>query len=140
MSTGMRVAAPIPSRQIRISRAATVYGCLSTKRTRDMFSIPRRERLFLRGAVLRLAHAVADASHCMDELHEERVVDLAPQVPYVDVDDIGDSLKTLIPNVIQDHSPGQHAIRRRQQVLQQRIFLVRQLDTLAAAVHLVSKP
>ncbi len=42
--------------------------------------------------------------------------------------------------MVQNHPPGQHAIRRRQKVLQQRILLVRQLDALASAMHLVRQP
>ena len=56
-----------------------------------------------------LAHAVAHAAHGMDQLDRERIVDLAAQIAHVDIDDVGDALEALIPDVLEDHGAGEHA-------------------------------
>src|ERR1035437_10890331 len=46
---------------------------------------------------------VADAAHGLYELLRVAVVDLAAQVAYVDVDDVGEPVVVHIPDVLPDH-------------------------------------
>jgi len=53
------------------------------------------------------------------------------------IDDIGDSVEALIPNVLDDHCPREDAASVGDEIFQQRVFLRGKLDALPRAFHLL---
>ena len=60
-----------------------------------------------------------------------------PQMAHVDIDDIGESLETFVPDVLDDHRAGEHPTGVGREVLQQGVLFRRQLDALARALDLL---
>src|ERR1700741_284920 len=60
-------------------------------------------------------------------------------MPDIYINDIGDSVKALIPNVLDDHCPRKDAARVGDEIFQQRVFLRGKLDALPCAFHLLGE-
>jgi hypothetical protein len=75
----------------------------------------------------------------MNELDWERFVDFSPQVPDVNIYDIGHSLEALIPHVIEYHSPREYSAGRAQEVFEERVFFCGEVDPMAVASDLLGE-
>src|SRR5581483_4050950 len=78
------------------------------------------------------ADGVAHSTNGSYQLALERVIHLVAQVAHVHVDNVGDSIKTLIPHMLDDHGARKHAPRIRHQVLQQGILFGSKFDPFSA--------
>src|ERR1035441_4516563 len=81
---------------------------------------------------------VADAPHGLYELLRVAVVDLAAQVAYVDVDDVGEPVVVHIPDVFPDHRPAQRAALVAHHVFQDAEFLGGEVYGFGAADNLTA--
>jgi hypothetical protein len=91
--------------------------------------------------MLRLvAQAVADAAHGAQQFDRNGVIQLFPQMPHINVHDVGQPLKTLVPDVLDDHGARKDPARMRGQIFQQRVFLGGQFDLFAGAFDILRKP
>src|SRR5207253_7706527 len=72
----------------------------------------------------------------MDQLAVLSAVDLVAQVVDVHVNDVGERVEVLVPDVLGDHRAGQHAAGIAHQVFQEGILLGRQLDAPSPAGNL----
>src|SRR5205085_6504305 len=79
---------------------------------------------------------VADASHRLDGAPPERAVDLLPQPPYVDLDDVRAWLVGEVPRVLDQVEARQHLAAVAHERLEQRELLGREVDRLPAPAHL----
>src|SRR6266702_373101 len=80
-------------------------------------------------------HPVPDAARGADQRPFERPLQLAAQVPDVDVHDVGQPVVVVGPDVLQDPPPVDHLARVAHEELQQRELLRRQVDRPAVAGH-----
>jgi hypothetical protein len=64
----------------------------------------------------------------MDQFCFERLIKLGPELPDVNVDNVGQSLKALIPNVLNDHRSRQDAAGVHRQVFQQGVLFGSEFD------------
>src|SRR6476469_5789320 len=69
----------------------------------------------------------------MDQLLLITVINLGAEVIDVNVNDIGQALKTQVPDMLDDHGTSNSAAGIAHQVFQHRIFALRKIDRLAAA-------
>jgi len=74
-----------------------------------------------------MSETVAGAAHRLDALAAQ----LLPEVPHVDVDDVGAALVRAVPHVVDQVGAGEHLARVPHQLLQQRELLRRQGHRLA---------
>jgi hypothetical protein len=58
-------------------------------------------------------------------------------VPDIHVDDVGQALEALVPDVLDDHGAGEHAARMGGEVFEERVLLRGELDGFAGALHIV---
>src|SRR5947207_2544726 len=72
--------------------------------------------------------AVADAAHGLDALAPEGPVDLAPQVPDVDLDDVGVAFEREVPYLVEQLLLRHGLAGPAQQLLQHRELAGRELD------------
>src|SRR5580704_16953249 len=68
------------------------------------------------------------------------LVDLTAKMTHIDVDNIRDAIKTLVPHMLDDHVAREHSIRILHQVFEQRVLLCRQLNALAMPLDLLRQP
>src|SRR5258708_1313573 len=87
---------------------ATVSRKRSPRVTRSCNSnLPFDAWFSRRGGFFRGLDHVSDAAYGLDQLGLIAVVDLAPQMPDVDIDDIGETVVVHIPHVLDDHGAAQ---------------------------------
>src|SRR2546425_13170626 len=72
----------------------------------------------------------------MDQLAVLSAVDLVTQVVDVHVNEVGECMEVLVPDVLGDHRAGQYAAGMAHQGFQEGVFLGRQLDAPSPARHL----
>src|SRR2546423_4764742 len=109
-----------------ISAASSSPATHSANRTRSMLK---------RFIVAFHREAIACATHRMDELHLERIVDLPPQVANIDIDDVRLVVDLVVPDMIGDQRAGEDMVRRSHQAFQDRILFGGQVDQLAAPLN-----
>src|SRR6185437_13780304 len=80
-------------------------------------------------SALRFQH-VAAAAHRMNEVPALFAVDLPPQVVDVHVHDVRERVQWLVPDVLADHLSRNHPTHVAHEVFEQRVFLLRELDSL----------
>src|SRR5205085_11014487 len=89
------------------------------------------------GSVLRVsAQAIAGAAHGADEVRLEWLVDLAPQVADVHLDDVRVAREVHAPDVVEDLGLGRDVSVPAHQVLEQRELAARQADLRLAVTSL----
>src|ERR1035441_7247677 len=81
---------------------------------------------------------VADAAHGLYELLRVAVVDLAAQVAYVDVHDVGEPVVVHIPDVLHDHRAAEGAALVAHHVFEDAEFLGGEVDGFGAADDLAA--
>jgi hypothetical protein len=64
----------------------------------------------------------------MDQFCFERLIKLGSELPDVNVDNVGQSLNALIPNVLNDHLSRQDAAGVHRQVFQQGVLFGSEFD------------
>src|SRR5215471_8169952 len=74
------------------------------------------------------AEPVPRAAHGLQRVPAERLVDLVPEMPDVDVDDVRPVLVREVPGVLEKVEAGEHLARPPHERLQQRELLCRELD------------
>ncbi len=72
----------------------------------------------------------------MDHFDRPLVVDLAAQVPYVDIDDVGEPIVVHVPDVLDDHGAAEWAAAIAHQIFEDAELLGGQLDVFVRARHL----
>ena len=105
-----------------------------------MIPIPgatRWSRAFFRVAIRRLQH-IPDAAHRLYHFFRETVIDLAPQVADINVDDVGQSVIVHIPDVLHDHRAAERTSTIAHQILQDAEFLRCELNISAVACDLAA--
>src|SRR5437773_1811928 len=80
----------------------------------------------------RSTETIPDTANRMDQRISLLVVNLAPDAPDIDVDDVRRGIEMKVPDVLQQHRPGHHATLVANQVLQQLEFAGKERDILAA--------
>src|SRR5271170_1644987 len=88
---------------------------------------------------LRFAHAIADATHGMNELNGKGFVDFATQVAHVHIDDIRYALETLVPDMIENHGSRENSAGRAKEVFEERVFLCGEVDSMTVAPDLLGE-
>src|ERR1700693_2445139 len=83
------------------------------------------------------ADHVPRSPHGADQLERMSLVHLGPQVAHIDVYDVGNAVKTLVPNVFDDHVPGEHSLRILHEILQKRVLLSGEFHALSAPFYLL---
>ena len=86
-------------------------------------------RISLRG----FTQLVPGAAHRMDEGRVEVLVDLASQTADVHIDDVGLRVEVIVPDVLEQHRPGDDLVAVAHQVFEQAEFARLQVDLLAGA-------
>jgi hypothetical protein len=76
----------------------------------------------LGSAAVFVADHISHVSDGMDQFSFEWVINLGPELPDINVDYIGQPLKALVPNVLNDHRSRQNATGVHRQVFQQRVL------------------
>ena len=64
---------------------------------------------------------------------------LASEMSNIDVDDVGRSIKALVPHMVDDHCSREDAIGVRHKVFEQGVLLCRKLDSTTRALYLLRK-
>ena len=82
---------------------------------------------------------IAQAAHGADQLRLMALVDLAAQMADIDIDDVGQALEGLVPDLFHDHAARQDSARMQEQIFQQGIFLGAEFDALAVALDLAGQ-
>src|SRR5581483_8069522 len=80
----------------------------------------------------RSTERIPDAANGMDQRISLLAVDLAAHAPDIDIDDIGRGVEMKIPDVLQQHRPGDHASFVANQILQKLELARIEKDLLAA--------
>ena len=65
---------------------------------------------------------IAGSSKGVDQRLLERSVHFVPQVPDINVDDVGETVEALVPNVLGDHRARDHLFRAEHEIFQQGVF------------------
>src|SRR6476620_1491142 len=101
----------------------------NTSRTRRLCSRVRRgrQRGTLRTGIV-VSDTVAHPAHCLEQLDRILVVDLAPQVVDVDLDQRGTGAEIGIPHMLDNLIAGEDLAGVAHQQLQQAVFGGRQVD------------
>ena len=87
----------------------------------------------------RRAEHVADAADRVEQRHGAApAADLAPEVTYVDVDDVTLGLAVAAPHVLGDHLPRQNLSGVAQEILEEGVLARGQCDMSPRAGHVVS--
>src|SRR5262249_60102360 len=86
-----------------------------------------------------LADHIPHAADRADQFAFEWLVDLVAEVAHVNVDDVRRAVKTLVPDVLDDHRPRKRATGVGHQIFKQGVFLSRQFDPLSSAPDLLRK-
>ena len=86
---------------------------------------------------LPLLKDVTDPANGMNQLIGEVTINFLAQIVDVYIDDIGEGVKVIIPDMLSDHGPCQGRLRIAHEELQQSIFLGRQINFFVAAPDLV---
>jgi len=73
----------------------------------------------------------------MNQLGLERVVELGAQAPHRHIDDIGVAVKVHVPHMLGDQRARDDLAEVAHEVIEQRVFLRRQIDALAGAQRVV---
>src|ERR1017187_6355176 len=92
------------------------------------------------GGLFRRFDHVADAAHGLYELLRVAIVDLAAQVAYVDVDDVGEPVVVHIPDVLHDHGAAEGAALIAHHVFEDAEFLGGEVDGFRSDVDDVCEP
>ncbi len=87
-----------------------------------------------------VADGVTDPTHGSDQFFRIGIIHLAAQMAHIDIHDIGQALKALVPDVFDDHGPRQNSSRVGRQVFQQAVFLGGQFNPLPRAPHFLTRP
>src|SRR6202140_1624276 len=82
--------------------------------------------------LVRSTETVPHAANRMDQRIGLLAVDFATHPSDIDVDDIGRGIEMQVPDVLQQHRPGNDAAFVAHQILQQLKFFWQQQDVLAA--------
>src|SRR5215469_1494038 len=82
---------------------------------------------------------ITHSAYGMNEGRLEIAVHLISEIPDVNVDDIGEAVKALVPHVLDDHVTRTHLTLVCHQVFEQYKFLDRQIDGLAGACDFPAK-
>src|SRR6185295_17857206 len=95
----------------------------------------------LSGSVIerRIAEAVPDTPDGVDRIEPERPVDLHPEVPDVDVDEVRVAVVREVPYVLDEYRATEHLTRVTHEVFQQRELLARELDAPTTAEDLMRR-
>src|SRR5262245_31079260 len=97
----------------------------------------------LRGPGARRSSAVADHIACatnrMQQLLAEALVDLRSQSRNVHVDHVGLWIEMIVPDILEEHRPGDHLPRMLHEIFQQPELPWLQDDFLSRAGHLMRK-
>src|SRR5580692_9443707 len=83
------------------------------------------------------ANAIAHAAHGVNQFQWKWFINLFADIAHVDIHDIRDAFKTLIPHMIQYHGAREHPLRTAHEILEQSIFLRSKFNLLAIAPHLL---
>src|SRR5579863_6825315 len=87
-----------------------------------------------RSVLARSTETEPDAAHGMDQWIGLVPIDLAADTPHIHVNDVGRGIEMQIPDVLQQHGPGDHMVLIAHQVLQQLEFPRLQGDFPAGAI------
>ena len=78
---------------------------------------------------------VAAAWHAVDEPLLLRAADLLPEIHDMRLDGVRKKIGALVPDMLEDLSAGEHALRIAQEIFEQGEFFARQVDGDLAAAH-----
>src|SRR3984957_16595361 len=88
-----------------------------------------------RSVSARSTDAKPDPADRVDERVGLRTVDLAPDAPDIDVDDVGRRVKMQIPYMLQEHRARDHLAGIAPEIFEHLEFARQQLDVVVAAPH-----
>ena len=80
---------------------------------------------------------VASAPNGMDQGLRKAVVDLLSESPDINVDDVARRVEMIVPDLLLDHGPAEHAVRPPHEVFEQSEFGGGEFDDFARAFHLM---
>src|SRR5208337_3412049 len=132
-------------RAISSSTTATTCQAMMARTTPAPTALTARIASARRKAVARksLARAVTNhvsgSAHGAEQRRVEVPVDLGPEPRHVDVDDVGLRIEMVVPDMFEQHGPGDDLAGVLHQVFQQAELARLQHDLLAAAGHLVGE-
>src|SRR5688572_7796980 len=109
-----------------ISAAARTQTYQTVRRVRTV-SIIRR--------TVRCLDGVPGTAACLDQLDREAVVDLAAEALNVDLDQVRHRVEAVVPNVLGNIRPADDLALASDQVLQQCVFLRRQLNRAVRTLY-----
>src|SRR5271170_2455647 len=87
-----------------------------------------------------VADHIAGAAHGVQERLRKALVDLGSQSRNVHVDDVGLRIEMVVPDILQQHRPGDNLAGMAHEIFQQAEFARLKLQFLPGAAHLVRKP
>src|SRR5436190_14331866 len=121
-SRATRVRASSSREAMRLRWTATTIANPETVRAMAMTiaaAPTSRSRTFVTSAAVR-AQPVAGSAHGFDRGPAERVVDLAPEVADVDLDDVGVAVEVLVPHVLEQVGLAHHDVGVAEEIFEHR--------------------
>src|SRR5260370_14715416 len=82
---------------------------------------------------------VTCSAHGSNHLEQVSIIDLAPQMTHIHIDNVGDAVKALVPYVFNDHVARQNALFILHEILEQSILFGSEIDALACTPDLLSQ-
>src|ERR1700730_242516 len=70
-------------------------------------------------------------AHGSNHLEQVAIIDLAPQMTHIYIDNVGNAVKALIPYVFNDHVARQNALFILHEILEQSVLFRSEIDALA---------
>src|SRR5271165_6877791 len=100
----------------------------------------RRKAVARKSLASAVTNHISGATHSADQRRVEIPVDLGPEPGDVHVDDIRLGIEMIVPDMLEQHGPGDDLAGVLHQVFEKAKFARLQDDLFAAAGHLVRKP
>src|SRR5260370_6611876 len=78
-------------------------------------------------------------AHGSNHLEQVSIVDLAPQMTHIHIDNVCDAVKALVPYMFNDHVTRQNALFILHEILEQSVLFRSKIDALSCTPNLLSQ-
>src|SRR6266540_3591000 len=108
-----------------------------TARVREYRSVKEKRIDLKNNESILLFEDVSDPPYSMNEFGFSVTIDFLAQIVDVDVDNVGEGVKGIVPDMIGDHGSGQHLVRVAHKIFQKAVFLGSEVDLLVLTPDLM---